>query len=98
MTRGKNYPYNIQETLGVYNPSYTLRMYPIRSRRSTPFLNCTSTKLKSRIRIKFVAEMLQGIELHAGWCVLILSTALKMNTPDIQQDEYSSTTSQWKLG
>ena len=57
-----------------------------------------STKLESIIRIKFVAEVLQGIELHAGWCVLILSTALKMNTPDIQQDEYSSTSSQWKLG
>ena len=34
------------------------------SQRSTLFLNCTSTKLESTIRIKFVAEMLQGVGLH----------------------------------
>ena len=38
-------------------------------------LNCTSTKLESRIRIRFVAEMLH--RLHARGCVLIYS---KMNT------------------
>ena len=69
MTRGKNYLYNIQgkevpyythRKLLEHKPSYTFRMYSISKMRINIFLNCTSTKLKSRTRIKFGAEMLQG--------------------------------------
>ena len=41
------------------------------------YVNYTSTNLKSRIRIKFVAEILQVIGLQARRCALIYS---KMNT------------------
>ena len=55
-----------------HKPSYTLRMYPISKSKINTFSELYSTKLESIIRIKFVAEVLQGIELHAGWCVLIV--------------------------
>ena len=60
MAMGKNYPYNIQETLGAQTKLHTQNVSNQKS-RTTPFLNCTSTKLESRIRISFIPEMLQGI-------------------------------------
>ena len=64
MTTRNSYPYNIQKTLGAQT-KLEFRMYSISKSRINIFLNCTSMQLESRTRIKFEAEMLQGVGLHA---------------------------------
>ena len=61
MDQGKKLP--IQHTGNSWSINQATHSECIQSasQRSTPFLNCTSTKLESKIRINFIPEMLQGI-------------------------------------
>ena len=63
MTRGENYPYDSQKILGAQTKLHT--MCPISKSKINNILNCTSTKLESTIRIKFVAEILQGMMIYS---------------------------------
>ena len=67
MTRGKNYLYNIQGKEAQKTPGAQTKLHTrtVSNQQVEDFLNCAFTKLESRIRVKFVAEMLQGVGLHA---------------------------------